>query len=121
VADARRAGAGILLAWLTYQQRSIDADRLAALFGPIRRAALARFWIDDVFEGAYRMALLGFSRAVGWVDRYVVDGVLNALSAWTLTAGDDLRMMQSGRAQDYVYGVAFGLLVLLLWVRMVLA
>ena len=114
------AVAGILLAWLTYQQRSISADSLAAMFGPVRRAALARFWIDDLFEGTYRLVLLGFSRAVGWVDRYVVDGILNALSAWTLTAGDDLRMMQSGRAQDYVYGVAVGLLVLLLWVRLVL-
>ncbi len=111
------AAAGILLAWLTYSQRRIDAGRLAAIFGPIRRAALARFWIDDLFEGAYRVALLGLSRAVGWVDRYVVDGVLNAVSAWTLTAGDDLRSMQTGRAQDYVFGVAVGLVVLLMWVR----
>ncbi|MBI4265665.1 MAG: NADH-quinone oxidoreductase subunit L [Acidobacteria bacterium] len=113
--------AGILLAWLTYQRRTIDASSLAAAFGPIRRAALARFWIDDIFEGGYRVGLLGFSRAVGWVDRYLVDGVLNALSAWTLTAGDDVRGMQTGRAQDYVYGVAVGLLVLLLWVQWVLA
>jgi len=70
-----------------------------------------------VFEGAYRVALLGFARAVGWVDRYIVDGVLNVVSAWTLTAGDDLRGMQTGRAQDYVYGVAAGVLVLLLWVQ----
>ena len=61
--------------------------------------------------------MLAFSRAVGWTDRYLVDGVLNVLSAWTLTAGDDMRTMQSGRAQDYVYGVAVGLLVLLLWVQ----
>jgi NADH-quinone oxidoreductase subunit L len=115
------AVAGIILAWLTYQRQAVDADRLAAAFGPIQRAALRRFWIDDAFEAGYRVALLGFSRAVGWVDRYLVDGVLNALSAWTLTAGDDVRTMQSGRAQDYVYGVAVGLLVLLLWVRWVLA
>ena len=115
------AVAGILLAWLTYQRRAIDAARLAAMFGPIRRAALARFWIDDVFEGLYRVALLGFSRIVGWFDRYVVDGVLNALSAWTLTAGDDLRTMQTGRAQDYVYGVAVGVLVLVIWIQWVLA
>ena len=37
--------------------------------------------------------------------------------AAALTAGDDMRTMQSGRAQDYVYGVAVGLLVLLLWVQ----
>jgi NADH:ubiquinone oxidoreductase subunit 5 (subunit L)/multisubunit Na+/H+ antiporter MnhA subunit len=111
------AVAGILLAWLTYQRRAIDAGALAAAFGPIRRAALARFWIDDLFAGAYRGGLLAFSRGVGWVDRYLVDGLLNAVSAWTLTAGDDVRMMQTGRAQDYVVGVAAGLLALLLWVQ----
>jgi len=65
--------------------------------------------------------LLGFSRLIGWIDRYLVDGVLNVVSAWTLTSGDDLRTMQTGRAQDYVYGVAVGLMILLLWVRWALA
>jgi NADH-quinone oxidoreductase subunit L len=112
--------AGIILAWLTYQRRIIDATRLAALFGPIQRAALARFWIDDLFEGGYRIALLGFSRGVGWIDRYVVDGLLNAVSAWTLGAGDEMRSMQTGRAQDYVYGVAVGLLILMMWIEWVM-
>ena len=111
------AVAGIGLAWLTYQRRAIDPDRLASLFGPIRRAALARFWIDDLYAAAYGMVLLGFSRAIGWVDRYLVDGVLNAVSAWTLSAGDDLRTIQTGRAQDYIYGVAVGVLALIIWMR----
>jgi NADH-quinone oxidoreductase subunit L len=112
---------GILLAWLTYQRRIIDAEALAGAFGPLRYAALKRFWIDDVIEAAYGVVLLGFSRAVGWFDRYVIDGVLNVVSAWTLTSGDDLRTMQTGRVQDYVYGVAVGLMILLLWVRWALA
>ena len=112
---------GILLAWLTYQRRAIDAGALAAAFGPVRHAALKRFWIDDLFEGAYAVVLLGFSRLIGWTDRYLVDGVLNVVSAWTLTSGDDLRTLQTGRAQDYVYGVAVGLMILLLWVRWALA
>jgi NADH-quinone oxidoreductase subunit L len=111
------AVAGIGLAWLTYQRRAIEPERLASLFGPIRRAALARFWIDDVYAAAYGMVLLGFSRAIGWVDRYLVDGVLNAVSAWTLSAGDDLRTIQTGRAQDYIYGVAVGVLALIIWMR----
>jgi NADH-quinone oxidoreductase subunit L len=109
------AVAGILLAWLTYQRRAIEPERLAAMFGPIRRAALARFWIDDLLEGAYRIVLLGLSRIVGWIDRYIVDGVLNVASAWTLDAGDDMRSIQTGRAQDYVYAVAFGVLALIIW------
>jgi NADH:ubiquinone oxidoreductase subunit 5 (subunit L)/multisubunit Na+/H+ antiporter MnhA subunit len=110
--------AGILLAWATYQARAISAASLAAAFGPIRYAAIRKFWLDDLFEALYERVLLAFSRVVGWIDRYIVDGVLNVISAWTLTSGDDLRTMQSGRAQDYVYGVAVGLVVLLLWVRL---
>jgi NADH-quinone oxidoreductase subunit L len=115
------AVAGILLAWLTYQRRAIEPERLAAAFGPIRRAALARFWIDDLLEGAYRIVLLGLSRIVGWIDRYIVDGVLNVASAWTLDAGDDMRSIQTGRAQDYVYAVAFGVLALIAWIQWVVA
>jgi tetrahydromethanopterin S-methyltransferase subunit E len=58
---------------------------------------------------------------VGWVDRYLVDGVLNVVSAWTLVVGDDLRGIQTGKAQDYVYSVAVGVLVLVLLMRLVFA
>ena len=111
--------AGILLAWLTYQTRTISATSLAAAFGPIRAAAIRKFWIDDLFEGVYDFVLLGFSRVVGWTDRYIVDGVLNLLSDWTVQAGDELRGIQTGKPQDYVYGVATGVLVLVLLMRLV--
>ena len=111
------AVAGILLAWLTYQVRAISADLLARAFAPIRRAALARFWLDDLFAGFYRHVLLDLSRLIGWIDRYLVDGVVNLLSAWTLIWGDRLRRIQSGLPQDYVYGLAVGLLLLLIWVQ----
>jgi NADH-quinone oxidoreductase subunit L len=113
------ATAGILLAWLTYQNRTINASSLAAMFGPIRSAALKKFWIDDIFEGLYGIVLLGFSRIIGWIDRYLVDGVLNVLSDWTLQAGDELRGIQTGKPQDYVYGVGAGVLVLILLMRLV--
>jgi NADH-quinone oxidoreductase subunit L len=109
--------AGIGLAWLVYQRRTIDAGTLASLFGPIRTAALHKFWIDDIYERGLALALLAFSRLVGWLDRYLVDGVLNVVSAWTVSTGDVLRTVQTGRAQDYVYGVAVGLLILILWIR----
>ena len=107
---------GILLAWLTYQRRAISADALAAAFGPIRRAALAKFWLDDIYLAIYRYALLAFSRIVGWLDRYVVDGLLNVVSAWTLDGGDGLRRIQTGKVQDYVFALGFGLLALMVWI-----
>ena len=113
------AAAGILLAWATYQTRTINPVTLANAFGPIRAAALRKFWIDDVFEGLYGIVLLGFARIVGWIDRYLVDGVLNLLSDWTVQAGDELRGIQTGKPQDYVYGIGAGVLVLILLMRLV--
>jgi len=109
------AAGGIALAWATYQQGLVSPDRLAALFGPIGFMARRRYGLDALYAGLYRGFILGFSRLVGWIDRYVVDGVLNVLSAWTLAGGDRLRRIQSGQPQDYVYGVAFGALLVFVW------
>jgi len=111
------AAAGFVLAWATYQIRVVSAAMLAALFGPIDYMARRRYGLDALYAGLYRAFILGFSRLVGWVDRYLVDGVLNVLSAWTLRGGDMLRRMQSGQPQDYVYGVAFGVLLLFVWAQ----
>ena len=62
-------------------------------------------------------AAWSLSSLIGWIDRYLVDGVLNVVSAWTVTTGDEMRSVQTGRVQDYVYGLAVGLLLLLVWVR----
>jgi NADH-quinone oxidoreductase subunit L len=111
------AVAGIVFAWLVYGLRAIGADRLYARLAWIGEAAVERFWLDDLFALVYRRVILGASRTIGWVDRYIVDGILNVLSAWTLTAGDRLRRIQSGQAQDYVYGIALGVLLLMVWMR----
>ena len=108
---------GIVLAWATYQRELVSADRLAAVFRPIDVLARRRYGIDALYLGLYRGFVLGFSRLIGWIDRYVVDGVLNVLSALTLRGSDLLRRIQSGQAQDYVYGVAFGALLLFVWVQ----
>jgi NADH-quinone oxidoreductase subunit L len=109
------AVAGILFAWIIYQRRAIDPGRLAATFGVLDLAARRKFWLDDLYGGLYRGAVLALSRTVGWVDRYLVDGVVNVASAWTLRGGDELRRIQTGRAQDYLYGIALGFLLLIVW------
>ncbi len=107
--------AGIAFAWFTYQKRAVSAETLARASGPLYTAALRKFWLDDLYGGVYRGVFLALSRVVGWVDRYLVDGVVNWASAWTLRGGDRLRRIQTGRAQDYLYGVAFGLLLVIVW------
>jgi NADH-quinone oxidoreductase subunit L len=113
------AAAGIALAWASYERGAISPARLASALAPIDFMARRRYGLDALYAGLYRAVLLGFSRVIGWVDRYVVDGVLNVLSATALRAGDILRRLQTGKPQDYVYGVALGVLLLLVWAHLV--
>jgi NADH-quinone oxidoreductase subunit L len=110
--------AGFALAWAMYQRGAINPARVASALAPLDYLARRRYGLDALYAGLYRGLILGFSRLIGWIDRYFVDGILNALTALTLRAGDGLRHIQSGRAQDYVYGVAFGVLLLFVWAQL---
>ncbi|HLC42914.1 MAG TPA: NADH-quinone oxidoreductase subunit L [Methylomirabilota bacterium] len=109
------AGVGILFAWLVYQLETIRAESLARALRPFYVAARRNYWLDDLYSGLYYGLLVSFSRLIGWIDRYIVDGLVNVASAWTIRSGRTLRLIQSGRAQDYLYGVALGLLILIAW------
>jgi NADH-quinone oxidoreductase subunit L len=111
------AAGGIGLAYLMYGKGVLSPELVRRPLAPIDFLARHRYFLDAAFGGLYRGVMLGFSRLVGWVDRYLVDGVLNVASAWTLRGGDVVRRIQSGQAQDYVYGVAFGVLLLLAWAQ----
>jgi NADH-quinone oxidoreductase subunit L len=42
------------------------------------------------------------------IDKYLVDGAVNFVAEGTLQAGDKLRTVQTGRIQNYVYGLLGG-------------
>ena len=64
------AVAGILLAWATYQRQIINPASLAAAFGPIRYAAIHRFWIDDIWMiGALQAEAWRRTRGARFLDR----------------------------------------------------
>jgi NADH-quinone oxidoreductase subunit L len=108
--------AGLGLAWLVYQRGTLSATELTRALGPLPGWAAKGYGLDALYVALYRGVVLALGRLVGWIDRYLVDGLVNVFSAWTLRAGADLRQLQTGRAQDYLYGVTAGLLlVLVLW------
>ena len=108
--------AGLGLAWLVYQRGTLSATELTRALGPLPGWAAKGYGLDALYVTLYRGVVLALGRLVGWIDRYLVDGLVNVFSAWTLRAGADLRQLQTGRAQDYLYGVTAGLLlVLVLW------
>jgi NADH-quinone oxidoreductase subunit L len=74
------------------------------------------------FDGSVIDGLVNFAGAVGRflgrvdaaIDRYLVDGAVNALAAATIGAGRAFRTVQTGRIQTYLYGALGGALVVVL-------
>ncbi|MBI2376432.1 MAG: NADH-quinone oxidoreductase subunit L [Deltaproteobacteria bacterium] len=77
---------------------------IRAVFAPLGRIA-ASGAVDRLWLTAYRKGLNGVANAAGWFDRYVVDGLVNAVGYWTLELGARLRPLQTGNVQDYLYAI----------------
>jgi NADH-quinone oxidoreductase subunit L len=101
--------AGILLAWLIYGVRVVSSSTLAGLFGPLLRLLENRYYFDALYE---RLIVdFVFYRLIGGacvaIERFVVDGAVNAVGNSARTAGGVLRHVQTGQFQTYG-ALAFG-------------
>jgi NADH-quinone oxidoreductase subunit L len=103
---------GIGLAWLGYQRRAFSPAAVRQVLRPLATLLERRYYIDDIFEWAYRNLYLGLSTLIGWIDRYVIDGLVNFATWLTWVAAGRIRRTQTGRAQDALYAIALGLLLL---------
>jgi NADH-quinone oxidoreductase subunit L len=112
VAGTIAALLGIMIAFLGYHRRAFAPESIHQAFKPISTLLERRYFIDDFFEFLYRVFYLGVSSLIGWIDRYVVDGLVNWLTWITYVIAGWVRRTQTGRAQDALYAVALGLLLL---------
>ncbi|MBI5363907.1 MAG: NADH-quinone oxidoreductase subunit L [Planctomycetes bacterium] len=71
--------------------------------------------VDRTWSGLYRHVLLGVSAVAGFVDRYFVDGLINAVGYTTIESGARVRRLQTGRIHDYAMAVVVGALLIALW------
>jgi len=102
---------GFALAWVFYG----DGRRtVPAVVTWVEGVAETRA-INRIYETGFRSVTLPFAAALGWIDRYVVDGLIN-ISAWlTLEAGRGARKVQTGYAPDYVLAVLVGVAGVAAW------
>jgi NAD(P)H-quinone oxidoreductase subunit 5 len=71
------------------------------------------FAYDFYTPKLYRSSVVGsvdiVSRTVNWIDRYLVDGLVNFVGLSSLFSGEALKYGNSGQTQFYVLTIAFGL------------
>jgi len=105
--------AGVLLSWSIYGAHRVSL-RSFAFLAPIGRLARSGS-VDRFFELVYRRGALALSDAVGFFDRYFVDGLMNWIGWTTIVSGRWLRNTQTGNVRDYVLAVVAGALAIVVW------
>ena len=65
-------------------------------------------WIVDGIVNGVSVGGRFASQITGNIDKYLVDGAVNFVAEGTLKAGGKLRTLQTGRIQNYVYGLLGG-------------
>ena len=71
-----------------------------------------RWFFDDLNDLIFVRLGSRVANAAWWFDRRVVDGAVNGVGALASSGGRGLRQIQTGRVQNYAFGIAVGLAVM---------
>ena len=70
------------------------------------------FYTPKLYRNTFVLGVDVLSRMTDWMDRYVVDGLVNFIGLASLFGGETLKYGNSGRLQFYFFTVAFGVAVI---------
>lgn len=112
--------AGISLAVILYKKQNEKPERIASSLGSLYKAAYSKFYIDEIYIFITRKILFNLmGRPAAWIDRNIVDGMVNATGNATEAVSEEVKGFQSGKVQQYaiyfLVGV-IGLAVLFMYV-----
>ncbi len=106
---------GIVLAYLVYVQLPGAPDRLRAGFGGAYRLLARRLLLDDAIQAAVVRPISGLSRLSAFVDRTLVDGIVNSTGVLSRALGWLLSQLQNGDLQLYGFVMGIGIAAILLF------
>ena len=111
--------AGIGLASVLYLRRSAaNKDPLESI-KPVHTLLSRKYFLDELYEDVIvrRSFHNGIARVVDWVDRVVVDGVVDAIGSISRNLGPNfISRFQTGEVQAYGIALTLGSLLILLGV-----
>lgn len=132
------AGIGMLLGGLFYVWRPALPDTWAQRLRPLYLASYNKYWVDEFYGWAITRRTMdtargvfafdsrivdgivnglatlsrGFSRVVGGIDKYFVDGLVNTIAAFVARLMSPLfRAAQTGFTQNYALMMVLGLMI----------
>jgi NADH-quinone oxidoreductase subunit L len=100
---------GIFLAWRLYAKRAPVPDVLEQRLGFLHRILANKYWVDELYGATVIRGTILLSTALWWVDRWIVDGLVNGVRHLTVfLLGHGSNMFDKYVVDGAVNGVAWG-------------
>ena len=94
--------AGILIAMWMYKKENDKPARLAASMGGLYKVAYRKFYIDELYMFITKKIIFNLiARPAAWIDKHIVDGLMNATGNGTKEISESIKGFQSGKVQQY--------------------
>ncbi len=93
---------GIIIATIFYKTANGKAAAFAKSAGGLYKSAYHKFYIDEVYTFVTKKIIFNLiGRPAAWIDRNIVDGLMNAIGNTTITFSASMKDLQSGKVQEY--------------------
>ncbi len=107
---------GSLLGLAVYGLRRDQKREPLRVLGPIHTLLSQKYYVDALYEGiivrrTFYRAIAGLTN---WLDRRIVDGIVDFVGWFFRNIGTAVGRLQSGQTQAYATGVALGSLLIIL-------
>lgn len=109
----------ILIAASFYKNENDKPARTAAAFGGLYKAASRKFYMDEVYLFITKKIIFPLiGQPIAWIDKHIVDGLMNLLASITAKISELIKGFQSGKVQGYAlyfFGGIAGLAILFIY------
>jgi|TARA_B100001750_G_scaffold218234_1_gene204204 NADH-quinone oxidoreductase subunit L len=106
---------GILLAWAMYKRNPYLApSTLGRVSGPIYTLLLNKYYFDEAYERFItgKIYYRGIAQISDWIDRNIVDRIVNIVGWLGANFGSLIRELQTGQTQMYATVTSVGIIII---------
>ncbi len=119
IAPVGLALAGILLALYLYKTANEKPQQIAVSLGGFYKAAYRKFYMDELYLFITQKIIFNLiGKPAAWIDKNIVDGLMNLLANITAFISEMIKGLQSGKVQGYAlyfFGGVCGLAILFIY------
>jgi len=106
---------GIAIAMWMYKKESNKPQQVSTALGGLYTAAYHKFYMDELYLFITKKVVFNLiGRPAAWVDRNIVDGLMNGIAATTGKISSLIKSIQSGKVQNYALYFFGGIAALLI-------